>query len=334
MSSTGKLVLVTGATGFIAGHVVDKFLEAGYRVRGTTRGSKVKFLTDTIQRPGLEFVQVDDVAASDLTAALKDVYAVIHVASPLPSRASVDDTLKTAEEGTLNVLKQAATAGIEKIVVTSSVGAILDPDFHTAYGGTGLSDSDWGEVTREQVYVKADDPVYVYFASKILAEKVAWNFAKEHPEIDLATILPVYVYGPFSRTFPYPSLNNLGTDRHIYSVITGESTTQSPPWVVDVRDIAQGHVLALSLPRAAPEQKRFLLCGGNLTWKEAAAYLNTVRPEIKTLPQNKFDDLPGKPTPLDVSRSIKVLGLDYIKPEKMVLDTVDSLIEIQKSQAA
>lgn len=80
----------------------DIFNNAEYLFR-TTRGSKVKFLTDTIRHPGLEFVQVDDVASSDLTAALKDVYAVIHVASPLPGSANVDDTLKVRSEHNLSI---------------------------------------------------------------------------------------------------------------------------------------------------------------------------------------------------------------------------------------
>ncbi|KAG6822463.1 hypothetical protein H0H93_005559, partial [Arthromyces matolae] len=59
----------------------------------TTRGSKVKVLTETVKVPGLEFIGIEDVATSDLSEALKDVYAIVHVASPLPGRTSVDDTL-------------------------------------------------------------------------------------------------------------------------------------------------------------------------------------------------------------------------------------------------
>ncbi|KAG6805160.1 hypothetical protein H0H93_005502, partial [Arthromyces matolae] len=59
----------------------------------TTRGAKVKVLTETVKVPGLEFVGIDDIATGDFSEALKDVDAIVHVASPLPGRTSVDDTL-------------------------------------------------------------------------------------------------------------------------------------------------------------------------------------------------------------------------------------------------
>ncbi|KAG6807375.1 hypothetical protein H0H93_001649, partial [Arthromyces matolae] len=123
---SGQLILVTGVTGFIAGHVANQLLAAGYRVRGTTRGDKAKQLTETIKVPGLEFVRVDDVATDDLSEALKGVYAIAHVASPLPGRTDTDDTLNSAIDGTVHVLKEATKAGIKKLVITSSFGALLD----------------------------------------------------------------------------------------------------------------------------------------------------------------------------------------------------------------
>jgi len=115
--------------------------------------------------------------------------------------------------------------------------------------------------------------------------------------------------------------------------MTGQTPFQPPPWFVDVRDIAKAHVLALEQPPAALEQKRFLVNAGIYTWKEAAAHLSAVRPEIKTLPVEELPSLPATPTELDTTRSVKVLGMVYIKPEKTVVDAVDSIIEVQKSWA-
>ncbi|KAG6834170.1 hypothetical protein H0H93_011452, partial [Arthromyces matolae] len=198
--------LVTGITGFIAGQVANAFLEAGYRVRGTTRGEKAKLLGDTINVPGLEFVRVDDVVSDDLSEALKDVYAVIHVASPLPGRASVAETLsvravilsppkkpfdlidhQTAISGTLHVLKETTKAGIKKAVITSSFGALLDPDLQSGFAGLTFDHKSWGAASREAAEAKSEDDYYVYVSSKILAEKAVWDYAKEHPELDVAT---------------------------------------------------------------------------------------------------------------------------------------------------
>ncbi|KAF8642480.1 hypothetical protein AX16_009481 [Volvariella volvacea WC 439] len=329
-----KLVLVTGVTGFIAGHVVLQLLEQGYKVRGTARGSKVNGLTETIKLPRLEFVRIDDVATGDFTEALKSVDAVVHVASPLPGHASVDDTLNTAIDGTLNVVKQAAAAGISKVVVTSSFGSVLDPSLRPGFAGLQFTDSQWGEVTRAQVLEKGEDPYYVYFASKILAERALWDYVKEHPELDIATILPGFVYGPFAKHFPFPSPSSLGTNGYVWALMNGQKPTQPPPFFVDVRDVAQAHVLALSLP-ATPdlEAKRFLVNAGNYTWKQAAQHLNKVRPDIKTASQEEFEELPGPASELVDKRAREVLGLKYIDFGKTVEDAVDSLLEAKKTWA-
>ncbi|KAF8879115.1 hypothetical protein BD779DRAFT_1789028 [Infundibulicybe gibba] len=304
---SGKLVLVTGVSGFIAGHVADALLEAGYRVRGTARGAKVAQLTAKNKVSGLEFAQVDDVATSDITDALKGVDILMHVASPLAGKAPVDDTLNTAIDGTLNVLKQAAAAGIEKMVVTSSFGT-LKP----AFAGLTLSEKDWGEVTREEVHAKADDPLFVYFASKILAERAAWNFAKENPRVDLATDSsklttispPGFVFGPFSPNYPLPTAETLGTNGLIYALMTGGHPPGIPPFFVDVRDVAKGHVLALNQPRKPLEEKRYIVNAANYPWKDAVADVTAKFPQV--------------------------LGIKWIAPKKTMEDAVNTLLECQK----
>ncbi|TFK32304.1 hypothetical protein BDQ12DRAFT_707710 [Crucibulum laeve] len=330
---SGKLVLVTGVTGFIAGHVANQLLEKGYRVRGTTRGAKVQTLRDTIKVAGLEFTQVDDVATSDISEALKDVYAVVHVASPMPGRTGVDDTLNSAIDGTVNVLRQVEKAGIKKIVVTSSVGAILDPSLAPAFAGLNLTDSEWGVVTREQAQEKADDPFYVYFASKILAERAVWEFVKEHPAVDVATILPGFVFGPFADHFPWPSKSGLGTNQLPWDLINGQHPHVIPSWFVDVRDVAKGHILALDVPPKPLEEKRYLINAGNFTWKQGAEYLKKARPELNVAEIDTFPDyLPGPLSTIDTTRAKQVLNFgDYIKPEKTVEDVVDNLLEVSKT---
>ncbi|KAF8879114.1 hypothetical protein BD779DRAFT_1162179 [Infundibulicybe gibba] len=221
------------------------------------------------------------------------------------------------------------------MVVTSSFGA-----FSPQRSYPGSLESPYprriGASDREEVREKANDPLFVYFAAKILAERAAWKFAKENPQVDLATTLPGFVFGPFSRNYPFPSTaEGLGTNTLVYSLMKGEHPVQPPPFFIDVRDVARGHVLALEQPRKPLEEKRFILNYGNYTWKQAAAHLAVVRPQIPVPTQESFPPLPGPASTLDNSRAREVLGIgELIVPETTMEDAVDSLIECQKVWAA
>ncbi|TFK61592.1 NAD(P)-binding protein [Pluteus cervinus] len=325
--SSGKLVLVTGITGFIAGHVAFAFLEAGFRVRGTVRGDKAIFLTETVKVPGLEFTRIDDMASSgEFSDALKGVDILVHVASPIPGRAPVDEMLTTAIDGTLNVLKQATVLGVKKIVVTSSMAAVMDR---------------WGNATREEARSNADNPSFVYMSSKILSERAVWQFAREHPEVDITTILPSYVFGPYVKYFPYPSSpSKLGSNSYIYRLMTGQLPGPLvPPYCVDVRDVAKAHVNAALLPRPESrhdvEENRFLVSPWTYTRKDAITYLNKRRPDVKTAKLEDVAELPGVVSTVDTSRAREVLGIkEWIDIQTTVDDTIDDSKEVQKSWTA
>ncbi|RXW13236.1 hypothetical protein EST38_g12621 [Candolleomyces aberdarensis] len=323
-----KFVLVTGVTGFIGGHVAEQLLQNGYRVRGTTRGARANTLQDTVKVPGLEFVAIDDVATSDFTEALKGVHAVVHVAGSLPGRASAAETIETAVEGSLNVLRQGEKAGIEKFVVTSSFGATID-----SFAGLNITDSEWSPTTREDVLAHQEDSYYVYFASKALSEKAVWDFARENPKLDIATILPGFVYGPFAKHFPKPtSPSGFGTNGYLYLLINGGAPPVVPPYFVDVRDVAKAHVQALSIPpNTSVEEKRFLVNAGLFDWKDAAKYLKKAKPELNVVDPEKLSDFYGPPSTLDTTRAKEVLGFgEYIPFEKTLEDFVNDVTEIQK----
>ncbi|TFK24588.1 NAD(P)-binding protein, partial [Coprinopsis marcescibilis] len=336
---------VTGITGFIAGHVAESFLKAGYRVRGTVRGAKAKILSKTVTAECLEFTQIDDVATSDFTEALKDVHAVIHVAAPLPGRTSVDDTLKvrgasqSSIDGTLNVLRQAEKLGITKFVVTSTFGACLDASLKPGFAGLTFTEKDWASASREDIIAQAENPYYVYFAAKALAEKAVWDFAKEYPKIRVSTVLPGFVFGPYADILPPPaSKGELGTNGFPFGLINGNIPPVSPPWVVDVRDVAKAHLLAFELPGEPGnvEEQRFLVNAGNYTWKEAAAHLKQVLPQeiaAKVTDPETIPDLPGVPSTLDNTKAKAQLGIEFIAPEKTIEDAVLSLLEVQKTWA-
>ena len=155
-------------------------------------------------------------------------------------------------------------------------------------------------------------------------------------------MLPPFVYGP--PILPL-SKSNLGTVGFIYGLIAGEAERplpyQIPPFHVDVRDIARAHVRALELPPSAAgadrEEKRFLVSSPDvMTWDVAARHLYEARPALRDrLPAfDKAAELPGPLSKNDTARAKKVLGItEYIDWRKTLEDTVDSLLEAEKTWA-
>ncbi|KZT26830.1 NAD-P-binding protein [Neolentinus lepideus HHB14362 ss-1] len=347
MSNKQQLVLVTGISAFIGSHVVAQLLEAGYRVRGTVREAKLQAFQGAYKKkyPGsnsMEIVAVNDIAKGDLRAALEGVDAVIHVASPLTGRAAAEQTLDDALEGTLNVLRQATTAGVNKVVVTASWGTTVTPGTDEAWSDITINQNSWGKVTREQALAKADDVMYVYLSSKILAERAAWEYAQAHPKLDLATINPPFVYGPWPSGLPVPPTNALGTNGFIYNLISGEPGRPLPyqqnPDYVDVRDVARAHVAALSVPpQKELYKKRFLVTPGVIFWSDAVKYLVEARPELKNrLPAVPEDyKKPGPIARVDTTPAREHLGItEYIPWQKTLEDAIDWLLEAEKSWKA
>jgi nucleoside-diphosphate-sugar epimerase len=203
-------------------------------------------------------------------------------------------------------------------------------------------------VTKEEIKARESDYMFLYSATKIVAEKAIWAFAKEHPELDVAirgnsplhrvpllilylTVLPGFVYGPFAKHFPLPSATGLSSNNHIYSLMNGKVPHMFPPAVVDVRDVAEAHVLALDLPRKELQEKRYLLVAGVLTWKEAVALLHEVRPGLGTLNPEEIDELPGPVPKFDASKTEQEFGINFIDPKDTIIAAVDSLLEAQKT---
>ncbi|KAF8640261.1 hypothetical protein AX16_010156 [Volvariella volvacea WC 439] len=348
------MLQVTGVTGFLGSHIVYTLLNAGYAVRGTVRGSRLESLRTALGKhyPHLELIQADDLAAGDFTEALKGVYGLIHVASPMPGTASAEVTLNAAIEGTLNILRQAAKAGVTKIVVTGSEGSTYSPS-DEVHSGKTITEADWGQVTKEEVLsgVYSTNPLKVYVASKILAERAAWEFAEQNPAVDLAIINPPFLFGPYVPHFPVPA--QLGTNAWIYSLVKNKQPPPVPPNFVDVRDAAYAHVAAFELPRLvvppgsardqqALQTKRFLLSGGILTWRDSLLLLHEKRPELKDrlLAKDTYGDVDGQKAmniTVDASRAERVLGFgkgkrEWIGWEKCLLETVDALVEAEKYQ--
>ena len=249
-------VLVTGGTGFVAGHTILQLLASGHNVRTTVRSrDREAKLRETLERAGMQRGDALSFAVADLSSddgwaeAVAGCEQVLHVASPFPAGAPKheDDLILPAREGTLRVLRAARDNGVRRLVMTSSFGAI---GYGHPPGKTSFNESDWTD---------ANSPgLGAYVKSKTLAERAAWDFiAREGGELEFSVINPVGVFGPV-----------LGKDISASTLIIQRMLAgdmQGCPriyfGVVDVRDVADLHIRAMTHPNANGE--RFLAVAGD-----------------------------------------------------------------------
>lgn len=247
-------VLVTGGSGFIGVHCIAALLRAGYPVRTTVRStSQSDDVLAMLRRDGVDAGGRLDFAAADLTRdegwaqAAAGCGFVLHVASPFHIGGGFTDAdyIAPAVDGTVRVLRAARDAGAKRVVVTSSFAAV-------GYGHTDdrlLTEEDWTNVSGADV-----SP---YIKSKTLAERAAWDFmAREGGGMELATVNPVGVFGPALG----PKLS--GSVEILQRMLKGEmpALPRITFGAVDVRDVADLHLLAMTRAEAAGE--RFLAISG------------------------------------------------------------------------
>ena len=253
-------ICVTGASGFLAAHVVRELLERGYRVRGTVRGRPAPGTYGYLRSlPGasdrLELLTAELLAEGSYDAAISGCDIVIHTASPYvvnvkdPQR----DLVEPAENGTLNVLRSARSAGVRRVVLTSSLAAITDEPIE----GKVFTESDWNE--------RSSLDRNPYYFSKAVAERSAWRFVQtEAPGFDLIAVNPFMILGPSLG----PELNT--TNSVFRDILTGVYPgILSLTWgFVDVRDAATAHVLAMASDRA---KGRYICAGDTLSMRTSFA---------------------------------------------------------------
>lgn len=254
-----ETVLVTGGTGFVGGWCIRQLLERGYAVRTTLRSlAKEPALRAAVGAEGAAGERLT-VFAADLTgdegwgAAMAGCDYVLHAASPLGGGVDDDALIGPARDGTLRVLRAAVAAGVKRVVMTSAAATARPP-------------RDSGKGSDETVWADPADPQFDgYRRSKILAEKAAWDFmAKEGGATTLTTILPSAVFGPV------PAEENLGSVRIIQGIMQGRPARlpRLGFWVVDVRDLADLHIRAMTSPEAAGQR---FIAAGDYMWMEDMA---------------------------------------------------------------
>lgn len=257
-------VLVTGGSGFIAGWCIVGLLDRGYAVRATVRSlSKGEAVRAAVGRAGadtgrLSFVEADLTRDDGWDAVVQGCDYVLHVASPLGGQGeSLEDLVKPAREGTLRVLAAATRAKVRRIVVTSSCAAVTPRE---VLGDTTSDETLWSDLEDPNL-----DP---YRKSKTIAEKAAWAWMEEHDDPSrMTTILPAAVFGPILSREAMSSV----------ALIDGLLNGRPPAIprigfnVVDVRDVADLHILAMTTAEAGGQ--RFIAAGQRMWMADVAEVL-------------------------------------------------------------
>ncbi|MEM8869390.1 MAG: NAD-dependent epimerase/dehydratase family protein [Pseudomonadota bacterium] len=273
--SNRKTAFVTGASGFIAKHIVCQLLDAGWAVRGSTRSrAKADATRHTIaahvQNPEaldetLSFVELDLTSDAGWDSAMTGSDALIHTASPFPldQPKDPDELIGPAVEGTKRALAAARAAGLSRVVLTSSIVAIMfGPG--SARGGE-LTEADWTD--------PRDARANAYARSKTLAERAAWAMAGEDPPLALTVINPGFVMGAALDS-------DTGTTYEVIERLLAGKDPALPDIsfpCVHVADVARAHVTALDQEESIG--RRFILADRTLTFQELAHALKSEYPD-------------------------------------------------------
>ena len=268
MVDSENVVLVTGASGFLAMHCILRLIEKGYKVRGTLRTpSREANLHKTLKNhidtyDPIEFFSAELMNDEGWEAACKGCKYILHIASPFPSQPpqNEDDLIRPAREGTIRVLNAAVSNNVKRVVMTSSIAAVVydnDQDETKIY-----SESDWS---------RTDQDIGAYEKSKTFAERAAWDFIDSlqgDDVLELAVINPGLILGPILD-------NDYSTSGEVIRKLMrreypGCPNLNWPP--VDVRDVADAHIAAMEIPDAAG--KRFCCTIEPTSMQDIAMILN------------------------------------------------------------
>lgn len=327
--------LVSGGSGYIAGYIIRQLVSEGWMVHTTIRNLAREMAVRRL-------LAVDNgrlnVFAADLTQdagwaeAMAGCSHVVHVASPLPADTpkTDDELIIPAHDGALRALRAAKAAGVKRFVMTSSAAAI-------AYGHgqkvQTFTEADWTNVNSPDAYA--------YVKSKTIAERAARDWiAAEGEGIEFCTVNPTAVLGPVWS-------DDFSSSIEVVKKLLEGALPGCPDLgfgIVDVRDVADLHVRALTASDMAGE--RFIASGPFLKMFEIATILkNGMGAEARKVPLRKlpnflvklsamFDPLVkqvigelGKTRNMDASHAKAVLGWETRSPQESILDTAKSLIE-------
>lgn len=338
-SKLEKTVLVTGGAGFVGVHCILQLLNKGYRVKTTLRSlSRKNEVIEMLNNGGAEavenlsFIEADLSSDTNWDEAVKGCEYVLHVASPITLKIPKDENemIVPAVEGTLRVLRASKNAGVKRVVVTSSFGAVGYSHKNT---DTLITEEDWTD--------PGDKSLSAYLKSKTLAEKAAWDFIKnEGGKLELSVVNPTGIFGP--------SLGpNLSSGFEVLKQLLDGSMKAIPKisfGIVDVRDVADLHLRAMISPEA--NGQRFLALAGdvlslhdialmlkhkmgdvakNVTTKVLPNWLVRIAALFNPLAKNIVPQL-GRIKNASNEKAKRILGWTPRTNEEAILSSVESMV--------
>ena len=338
-------VLVTGATGYIAGHIVKRLLDDGLTVHAAVRdpanAEKLKHLNGLAEETSgiIHYFKSDLLDVGSYADAMQDCELVFHTASPciLTVANPEKDLIEPARSGTRNVLEQAKqTKSVKRVVVTSSCGAVHGDN-------RDLQDSESDLFTEDDWNTTSSATHQAYSYSKTLAERDAWRIAESQDRWDLIAINPTVVVGAGIKVH---------ADAESFALIRrfGDGTMKAgvPDYgigLVDARDVAEAHMKAAFTPSASG---RYIVLASNTSFPEIARVLRdrfgdawrfpkkTVPRWLvwlfgplvdKTLSRKMVVRNVGYPFLADNSKSIRELGMNYRPIEESLTELFQQMID-------
>ncbi len=276
-------VLVTGVSGFIGSHVTERLLAKGYDVRGTVRDkAKGQKIVDALAAKGsdvskLELVEANLGSDSGWSEAVQNCRFIQHIASPFPLDAPSDREalVPEARAGAMRVIEHGLGAGVDRIVMTSSMVSMMGQKGRGAH--MLIKEDDWSDPDWK--------PLTAYPVSKTRAEKAAWDYVKAQGLSDkLTTVCPGLVFGP-------DTYKNGGASLGLLLAMFAGDFPRTPKIaypIIDVRDCAAIHVAAMTATGAAG--RRLMAAGETLWFSTIGEILRVKYPEFTKLPKG---DLPN-----------------------------------------
>ncbi|BFI41808.1 hypothetical protein AXG93_3791s1100 [Marchantia polymorpha subsp. ruderalis] len=317
----GRTVAVTGANGFLASWIVKLLLERGYNVRGTVRNpdnlDKVRHL---LELPGakerLVLYKANLLEEGSFHAIFDGVEGVFHVASPVPATMPDDlenNLLRPALQGTLTVLEAAKSyKSVKRVVVTSSTAAMFESEACRENGNAVIDETWWSD---EEYCRSPQSSLGLYSLSKTLAEKAAWNFAKEKG-LDVVVMNPGVMVGPILQ-------GSVNASTWIVMNYLNGSLKKIPNRVfgfLHVKDAALAHIIGFEDPSA---EGRYPLVERTIHAKELAEILRIICPNCP-VPEKCEDNGPPREENY-CSDKIKKLGVVLTSSVEALRECVESI---------
>lgn len=337
-----RRVCVTGASSFIGSYIARDLLDKGYFVHATISASdntpdKLSFLTKHCAADThLKLFEIDPSIANSYNEPMAGCVAVIHTAVPGSDTKKIvqKQVTQSIVEDTSSVLQSCKSAGVKKVILTSSVGAVLNSDVR--FNSNKIySEHDWNNVATETHLP--------HQYAHVVAEKVASDFSRENPDIRVVTINPAMVIGPTLNS-TLPSSNKVLVD-----IANGQYRgvlDLSMP-IVDVRDVSRAHILAMESASAsgryicasqskpihlhdvvrAAKEAGFRPPDGNLTSPILSEVLKLASHYIPGQTSQYFREVMGVQYSLCTKKIKTELNIELTSPEQSLRDSFKDLIK-------